>query len=167
MLERETVLIADAIAREAGVAVGMRRGGVITLAQDALVYDRDPAREHAVLLEVAYAVMRFSPMVAQCAEDTVLMDVTASIRLFGGVPRICRAIRQIVETIGVTGRVGVAPTGQGAWLLSKRGKTRVLKMRSLGRILDTLPFEVVTEMRRYADWFSGLGCVSCLITSAM
>ncbi|MFM0275513.1 DNA polymerase Y family protein [Paraburkholderia aspalathi] len=159
VLEREKVLVADAVAREAGVAAGMRRGGVITLAQDALVYDRDTAREHDVLLEVAYAVMRFSPMVAQCAEDTVLVDITASIRLFGGVRRICRAIRQILETIGVTGSISLAPTGQGAWLLSKCGQTRVLKLQSLARMLDTLPFEVVPEMRRYADWFSGLGCV--------
>ncbi|MBK3780110.1 DNA polymerase Y family protein [Paraburkholderia aspalathi] len=159
VLEREKVLIADSAARGAGVAVGMRRGGVITLAQDALVYDRDPAREHALLLEVAYAVMRFSPMVALCEEDTVLIDITASIRLFGGIPRICRAISQIMETIGVTGGLSVAPTGQGAWLLAKRRKKRVLKMRSLERALDALPFEAVPEMRRYADWFSGLGCV--------
>ena len=159
MLEREKVIIADAAARDAGVAVGMRRGGVITLAQDALVYDRDAAREHALLLEVAFALMRFSPMVAICAEDTVVVDITASIRLFGGVPRICRSMRQIVGTIGVTGRMSVAPTGQGAWLLAKRGKTRVLKMPSLERVLDTLPFEAVPEMRRYADWLSGLGCI--------
>src|ERR1700756_4950105 len=129
VLEREKVLIADVAAREAGVAVGMRRGGVITLAQDALVYDRDLAREHALLLEVALAVMRFSPMVAICAEDTVVIDITASIRLFGGVPRICQATKQIVEAIGVTARMSVAPTGQGAWLLAKRGGKRVVKMR--------------------------------------
>jgi protein ImuB len=159
VLEREKVLIADATARGAGVAVGMRRGGVTTLAQDALVYDRDPAREHAMFLEVAYGLMRFSPMVALCAEHTVIVDITASIRLFGGVPRICRAMEQIVEAIGVTGRMSVAPTGQGAWLLAKRGTKRVLKMRSLERALETLPFEAVPELRRYADWFSGLGCV--------
>jgi protein ImuB len=55
--------------------------------------------------------------------------------------------------------MSVAPTGQGTWLLAKRGKKRVLKMRSLERALDALPFEAVPEMRRYADWFSGLGCV--------
>ena len=159
MLEREKVLIADVVAREAGVAVGMRRGGVVTLAQDAAVYDRDVARERGVLLEVAYAVMRFSPMVEICPEDTIRVDLTASIRLFGGVARICRQIRQLVKTIGVTGRISLAPTGQGAWLLAKRNTRRVLKMRSLERELDSLPFAAVPEMRRYADWLSGLGCV--------
>ena len=159
MLEREKVLIADAAASKAGVVVGMRRGGVTTLAQDALVYDRDPARERTALLEVAFSLMRFSPMVALCAEDTVLVDITASIRLFGGVPRICRAMKHIVEAIGLTSRMSVAPTGQGAWLLARRGAKRVLKIRSLERALEPLPFEVVPELRRYADWFSGMGCV--------
>jgi protein ImuB len=159
VLEREKVLIADVAAREAGVAVGMRRGGVISLAQEALVYDRDSARERALLLDVAYAVMRFTPMVAECPEDTIVFDVTASIRLFGGVARICRSVRRIVEAMGVTGSISVAPTGQGAWLLARCGKTRVLKMRSLERTLDTMPFLAVPEMRRFADWFSGLGCV--------
>ncbi|WP_253189936.1 hypothetical protein [Paraburkholderia fungorum] len=159
MLDREKMLIADASAREAGVAIGMRRGGVITLAEEALVYDRDVARERALLLDIAYAVMRFTPMVAECAEDTIVFDITASIRLFGGVPCIRRSIKRIVEAVGVTGRISVAPTRQGAWLLSRRGKTRVLKMRSLERTLDTMPFFVVLEMRRFADWFSGLGCV--------
>jgi protein ImuB len=54
--------------------------------------------------------------------------------------------------------MSVAPTGQGAWMLAKRGHRRVLKMRSLERELDSLPYLVVPEVRRFADWFAGLGC---------
>lgn len=138
--------------------LGMKRGGVLTLAPDALVYDRAPVREQDMLREVALALMRFSPMVAVCEEDTVLVDVSASLRLFGGILRICRCIRAIVDAIGVSVRMSVAPTGQGAWMLAKRGPRRVLKMRSLERELDSLPYLVVPEIRRFADWFAGLGC---------
>ena len=65
----------DAVAREAGVLLGMKRGGVMTLAPEALVYDRAPAREHDMLREVALALMRFSPQVAVCEEETVVVDV--------------------------------------------------------------------------------------------
>jgi protein ImuB len=34
----------------------------------------------------------------------------------------------------------------------------VLKMASLERALDGLPFLAVREVRRFADWFQGLGC---------
>ena len=158
VLDKDKVAIADAVARDAGVLLGMKRGGVVTLAPDALVYDRAPVREQDMLREVALALMRFSPMVAVCEEDTVVVDVSASLRLFGGILRICHQIREVVDVVGVSVRMSVAPTGQGAWMLAKRGRRCVLKMRSLERELDSLPYLVVPEIRRFADWFAGLGC---------
>ena len=119
VLDQDKVAIADAVARDAGVVIGMKRGGVLTLAPDALVYDREPAREQDVLREVALALMRFSPMVAVCEEETVVIDVSASLRLFGGILRICHQMREVVDAMGVTVRMSVAPTGQGAWMLAK------------------------------------------------
>ena len=142
--------------------MGMKRGGVLTLAPDALVYNREPAREQDVVREVALALMRFSPMVAVCEEETVVIDVSASLRLFGGILRICHQMRRVVDAVGVTVRMSVAPTGQGAWMLAKvltkDSRRRVLKMRSLERALDALSYFVVPEVRPFADWFAGLGC---------
>ncbi|WP_459906648.1 Y-family DNA polymerase [Caballeronia sp. HLA56] len=158
VLERDRVIVLDQAARDAGVLVGMKRGGVTTLAADALMYDRDPARELDVQREVAFALLRFSPQVAIREEETIIVDVTASLRLFGGIVHVCRQIRETVKTIGVTARMSVAPTGQGAWLLAKCGHRRVLKMRSLERHLGELPFMLVPEVRSFAEWFNGLGC---------
>lgn len=138
--------------------VGMKRGGVTTLTADALMYDRDPLRENDVQREVAFALLRFSPQVAVREKETIIVDVTASLRLFGGIRQVCRQIRETVRTIGLTARMSVAPTGQGAWLLAKRGRRRVLKMGSLERYLGDLPFVVVPEVRSFAEWFNGLGC---------
>jgi protein ImuB len=158
VLERDKVIVCDAAAREVGVLPGMRRGGVTTLSPDAAVYDRSLEREREMLREVAFGLLRFSPQIAICDEETVVVDVTASLRLFGGIRSICSQLRSIVRSIGGTARMSVAPTGQGAWLLAKRGRCRVLKMRSLERRLDALPFMVVQEVRPFADWFDGLGC---------
>ncbi|WP_061125683.1 Y-family DNA polymerase [Caballeronia catudaia] len=158
VLERDKVIVMDSVAREAGVLPGMKRGGVITLSPDAAVYDRSVEREREMQREVAFGLLRFSPQVAVCDEETIVVDVTASLRLFGGIRSICSQLRNVVKSIGVTARMSVAPTGQGAWLLAKRGRCRVLKMRSLERNLDALPFMVVQEVRAFADWFHGLGC---------
>ncbi|MFM0324854.1 Y-family DNA polymerase [Caballeronia glebae] len=158
VLERDKVIVMDSVAREAGVLPGMKRGGVTTLSPDAAVYDRDVEREREMQREVAFGLLRFSPQVAVCDEETIVVDVTASLRLFGGIRSICSQLRNVVKSIGVTARTSVAPTGKGAWLLAKRGRCRVLKMRSLERNLDALPFMVVQEVRAYADWFQGLGC---------
>jgi protein ImuB len=158
VLERDKVIVTDSVAREAGVLPGMKRGGVTTLSPDAAVYDRNVEREREMQREVAFGLLRFSPQVALCDEETIVVDVTASLRLFGGIRSICSQLRGVVKSIGVTVRTSVAPTGHGAWLLAKRGQCRVLKMRSLERNLDALPFMVVREVRAYADWFQGLGC---------
>ncbi|KWU26346.1 Y-family DNA polymerase [Burkholderia cenocepacia] len=158
VLDKEKVVVSDTAAREAGVVLGMKRGGVLTLAPQTTVYDRDLAREADLLHATAVALMRFSPMVSVCEESTVLIDISASLRLFGGIVAVCHQIQEVVQSVGVTSRMSVAPTGQGAWLLGKRGKVRVLKTRSLQRKLDSLPFQVVPEVRPYADWFNGLGC---------
>ncbi|WP_250475129.1 DNA polymerase Y family protein [Caballeronia sp. GAFFF1] len=158
VLERDKVIVLDAVARGAGVRVGMKRGGVVTLAPDALMFDRSAEREQDMQREVAIALLRFSPQVAVCEEETIVVEVTASLRLFGGILRVCREIREVVSAIGVTAGTSVAPTGRGAWLLAKAGRRRVLKVQSLERQLGGLPFMVVPELRRFADWFNGLGC---------
>jgi protein ImuB len=158
VLDKDKVVIADAVAKDVGVVMGMKRGGVLTLAPNALAYDRNAGREQDMLCEVAVALMRFSPMVCVREEDTVIVDISASLRLFGGVLRICHLISQVVAAVGVTLCMSVAPTGQGSWLLAKRGRRRVLKMNSLERALGQLPYLAVPEVRRFSDWFTGLGC---------
>lgn len=153
----------DPGAREAGVCVGMKRGGVLTLSPDTLMFERDLVKEQDVMREAAFSLMKFSPMVALCDEETIVMDVTASLRLFGGIVKLCQQMRNIVDAIGLTARVSTSPTGQGAWLLAKAAgrahvRRRMLKMASLERKLGTLPFQSVQEVRAFADWFAGLGC---------
>ncbi|WP_244745258.1 Y-family DNA polymerase [Paraburkholderia sp. DD10] len=158
VLERDKVLIADGVARSAGVRVGMKRGGVLTLALEIEIYERDAGREHAAQREVAVALMRFSPDVAVLDEAVVVVDIGASLRLFGGLLAVCRQAKAILEAIGLTARISAAPTGQGAWLLARNRNRRVLKVDSLEQQLSVLPLESVPEIRPFADWFTGLGC---------
>jgi protein ImuB len=158
--EKDKVVIADAAARAAGIRLGMKRGGVLTLSGDVLMHERDAAREAAAQREVGVALMRFSPDVALAEEATVLVEVGASLRLFGGVREVCRQARAILDALGFTARIGVAPTGQGAWLLARYGRRRVMRLASLERVLSPLPMLSVPEVRPFADWLSGLGCTT-------
>jgi protein ImuB len=158
VLDHDKVSVADRRARAAGIHAGMKRGGVLTLSPHTLLYDRHPTGENDMLREVAFALMKFSPLVALREDASIVVDVTASLRLFGGIAALCRQMREIVDAIGVTARMSTAPTGQGAWLLARRGKRRVLKMRSLERTLGELPFFAAPEVSVFADWFTGLGC---------
>ncbi|WP_116136862.1 Y-family DNA polymerase [Trinickia diaoshuihuensis] len=159
-LEKEHVVIADAAARAAGIRLGMKRGGVLTLSADVLMFERDAAREAQAAREVGMALMRFSPDVTLAGEATIIVEVGASLRLFGGVRVLCRQARAILDALGFTARIGVAPTGQGAWLLARHGNRRVLRLASLERVLSPLPMLSVPEARPFADWFAGLGCAT-------
>ncbi len=158
VLEKDKVVIANRVARAAGVHQGMKRAGVLTLSPETTLYERDVAREIAVQREVGIALMKFSPDVALLDEATVIVEVGASLRLFGGLLSLCRQAKTLLDTFGLTARISAAPTGQGAWLLAKHGNRRVLQVASLERVLSLLPMLAVPEIRPFADWFIGLGC---------
>jgi protein ImuB len=164
VLEKDKVVIADSAARMAGVQLGMKRGGVMTLSPETVMYERDPARETAAQREVGMSLMKFSPDVALLDEATIIVEVGASLRLFGGLLSLCRQAKAMLATLGLTARISAAPTGQGAWLLAKHAKgpgaQRVLQLASLERALLPLPMLAVPEIRPFADWFAGLGCES-------
>jgi len=158
VLEKDSVIVADDAARAAGVQLGMRRGGVLTLAPGATIYERDLTKEESAQREVAMALMQFSPEVSRVDGTTLLVDVSASLRLFGGMLRLCRQVRIVLRDMGLSARVSAAPTGQGAWLLVQNGQRRFLAMRLLARELDRLPFGTVPDLQPFADWLTGLGC---------
>ncbi|HEY2604474.1 DNA polymerase Y family protein [Paraburkholderia sp. RL18-103-BIB-C] len=160
VLEKDQVIIADGVARAAGIRLGMKRGGVLTLSPETEMHERDVGREEAAQREVGVALMRFSPEVALLDEASVVVEVGASLRLFGGLLALCREAKAVLATLGLTARISAAPTGQGAWLLAKYGNRRVLKLASLEQRLSMLPMNAVPEIRRFVDWFSGLGCES-------
>ena len=158
--EKDKVVIADATARAAGIRLGMKRGGVLTLSADVLMVERDTAHEVEAQREIGVALMRFSPDVVLAEEATVIVEIGASLRLFGGVRALCRQARAILDTLGFTARIGIAPTGRGAWLLARYGNRRVLRLASLERVLSPLPMHSVPEVRPFIDWFAALGCAT-------
>ncbi|WP_186118590.1 Y-family DNA polymerase [Burkholderia gladioli] len=161
VLEQDRVAALDRAARERGVTLGMRRGGVLTLAPDAQICMRDTAREDELLHGVAYALLRFTPSVVLEAEAVVLLDVTASLRLFGGIRALRRRVRGLVASFGLTAAVSLASTGAAAWTLAcgLRGGA-ALTPRSLRRALARAPLAVAPPARRYAEWFDALGCTT-------
>lgn len=61
IVNRDQVLVASAGAVDAGVRVGMRRGGVATIAPGAVMLDRDLEKEARALDAIAMAMLQFTP----------------------------------------------------------------------------------------------------------
>ncbi len=146
------------LTRAAGVRVGMRRGGALMLAPQARMYERAPEREAEALQAVALALLQYTPQLAGAEETTLLLDVGASLRLFGGVRALCRLIAASVRALGFSAVLACAPTARGAWLLARARAGRALTMASLERRLEGLPIGLLPPARPYLDWFEGIGC---------
>lgn len=158
VLEGEKVLTMSRSARMAGIKPAMRRGGVLMLAPDARIHERIAAREEAALQAVAMAMLQYTPQVTLAEESTLLLDIGASLRLFGGIRSLCRRIRADLLGLGFTGKLSSAPTARAAWMLARTGGGSTLKQQSSERALYRLPVMVVPAARPYASWFEGIGC---------
>ena len=99
--------------------------------------------------------LQFTPRVA-LADEAVLMEVEASVRLFGG----RRALRERVwnegRELGVA-RLAWAPNGLAALALARAGVENGLR-RPLEALLDTLPMDTLSAVHPHRLTLEHIGC---------
>jgi protein ImuB len=162
VLDRDHVKAASPSATAAGVRVGMRRGGVSALCPGGTLVQYDEHTEKRALNDVSLALLQYTPDVALSDDNTLLLDVSASLSLFGGVRRLFRRVRSTLEGLGFAARISVAPTAGGSWLLAARSarQRRVLQLHTLVRRLNALPCVYLPAALPYRDWIEGIGCTT-------
>ena len=117
LIEHHRIVAANAAARDCGVRPGQKRATALALAPHACLGEADPARDEAALMAVAHVLMGFTPAVSFGSDHVVLAEVQASLRYFGGLPRLLQRLRAELAPLGHALRVACAPTAQGAqWM---------------------------------------------------
>lgn len=119
LVEQHRVHSVDAAAAERGVRPGLKRATALALAGDLLLVERELRRDAAALLAVAHAALAFTPMVALHDGQTVLLEVQASLRLFGGIAGLRRRLREALAPLQHRIAAASAPTAEGAALLAR------------------------------------------------
>lgn len=119
----------------------------------------DPSAEPGPAL--VWRALGYTPRVARLHEAVVL-EVQASLRLFGGAPALLHRLMAEAGALGVQ-RIGVAPTASAALALAHSlppGQRRLRRCHpaQLAHKLDALPLEVLPEVVRHADMLRRLGC---------
>ncbi len=120
-----------------------------------------PADPVTALHRLALAMLQYSPRVACLREDAVVLEVAASLSLFGGVRPLCRQVRQTAASLAQAFQIGMAPSASGAWLLAGAPyavRRRVLSHQSLARNLAVLPLHSLPEARPHLQWLENIGC---------
>jgi protein ImuB len=155
---RRCVCVADARARAAGVRPGMPWASASALCAGLQPLPRMPLREAALLQLLALALGRYTPQLVVRAGEGLLLDVGASLRLFGGLRPLVQQLRSDMAATGVSARLGVAPTPLAAWLFARL--PRVAGADSAQRLaaLPLAPALVVLQAApRLAELLHGIG----------
>lgn len=164
IIDREQAIALSEAAADSGVRPGMRRTSVQAICPEAILHDRETLREQEALGSIALTLLQYTPEVAFAEEDSLLLDVTASLRAFGGRRALYRLVHASVSALGFTPQIGMAPTAQGGWLLARYrhrrfpGRRRVIKLETLTRRLDVLRCTLLPALQPYQEWLDGIGC---------
>ena len=126
LVDEHCISAANAAALAQGVKPGLKRATALALAPRIVLGQADAARDAEALLPVAHAALAFTPNVSLQpalepgrAADTVLLEVQASLRYFGGIDRLLQRLRATIEPLGHALRVATAATAHGAAVLAR------------------------------------------------
>lgn len=140
--QRAFVHDSDDTARHAGVRIGQALAAARACCAGLDVQRRDVAAEAMRLQTLALRAYAFSSQVLPCPPQDILLEVGASLRLFGGWPAIRQGLREGIAAEGHRLQLALAPTPQAARLLARlRDGTAIASHEKLARRLDAIPLE--------------------------
>ena len=142
--ERHCVFACDRKAFARGVRAGMVVQAALALAPALRVAPRDPASETEALLGVAGWAAQFTPGVAIQFPDCVLLEVSGSLKLFGGLESLLERLREGLTEMGWNAMLASAPTPRAAfWLVLAEKQKFIGSVAELEPALATLPVGVL------------------------
>lgn len=159
------ILQATPAAQQGGVQAGLTVAAAQAMVPTLLVSERQLALEQEHQQAVALCLQAYSSQVALPAAQWVVLEVGASLRLFGGPLALSRRVRASLASLALSWCWGLAPSARGAVLLAqsmaeeklKGRRCRVLQVGTLRRSLDVLPWRLLSASQPHADWLQSLG----------
>ena len=119
VVEQQRVLCLDARAGTCGVRAGISISTARALCPSLRTIEHQPTHEAAALLELADWSHRFTSLSSRVPPTGLLLEVGASLRLFGGPASLLQQVEEQLRERGYTHRSGLAPTPAGAGLLAR------------------------------------------------
>lgn len=168
LLEMHRLVELNAIAEALGLRVGMKRATALALAPHVVLGEAQITRDQAAICAVAHAALEFTPQVTfevpdspEVASRTVLLEVQASLRYFGGLSRLLRRLHAAVLPLRHCVHAASAPTARGAALLActdaPRQGRHATDLIELARRLDEAPVWLLGPGREHWQSMQGMG----------
>lgn len=139
-LQRRSIHAANAAASAAGVVPGQSLNAALAAYPDLRLGPRQPAAEQSALEHLAACLYGISAEVSLAPPDQVLLEAAASRRLFAGGAGVLAAVQRVLAELGLTARLGLAPTPSAAELAARqRDGSHALSARALRQLVDSAP----------------------------
>jgi protein ImuB len=127
-----------------GVRAGMPVTAACALAADLRVRARDPAAERAALERIAARAHQFTSFVSIAPDAEVLLEISGSLKLFGGLGRLWTQVERELDGHGHSVSMACAPTPLAAQLFSRAGMpVRIQHNDALRASLAQLPADIL------------------------
>lgn len=124
----------------------------------------NPSLREASLQTLAHSLLAFTPDIALPEPGLLVMNIQASLGLFGGARALCRLVRKRAAAQWGTDTgysMAMAPSARGAMVLATFApgrQRRVIKAASLARVLNGLPLQVLPASQAFLGWLHSTGC---------
>jgi protein ImuB len=115
---------ANAAARQAGIRPGTSVPTAHSLITPLQVRPRDPRQEQQILDHLACLAYRFTPQVCQQTPDTLLLEVSSCLRLFGGVDALRQQLTTTFNSEPYYWQGALSDTAKAARILARQAVPR-------------------------------------------
>jgi protein ImuB len=115
------IVACDERAAAAGIRDGMALSAAYALLPELNARIRDDNAEQDCLEATALWALQFTSQVSVHAPDSLLLEIGASLKLFGGLDTLCHRINASASKLGFDTLSAVAPTPCGAYWLARCG----------------------------------------------
>ena len=172
LLSEHRITHVNRAAAERGLRPGIKRSTALALAPELLIAEGHAGRDAAALQAVAHAALAYTPAVTLHGAQTVLLEIQASLRLFGGLAALQQRLAAAVAPLGHRVRSAAAPTALGAALLAqwhpakRAGRSEqgdliagphVTDLSALQTLLDGAPVWLLGPGRDHWEALQGMG----------
>ncbi|HEY6242057.1 MAG TPA: DNA polymerase Y family protein [Burkholderiales bacterium] len=141
--EHHRVLMCDPRAAARGIRAGMTVTAALALSPNLRMMPRDPAGETEALLGIAAWAIQFTPGVALEFPSTVLLELSGSMRLYGGTGVMKKKLLRDTAEIGYRAVIAGAPTPRAAsWLAAAGEENLIAGLSELEQALAQLRVEI-------------------------
>ncbi len=152
------IYAANALAQQQGVVAGIPLASAYALCHALKAKLRMQSTEAKLLQDYAGRAARFTPKLVLLGQDVLLLEVRASLSLFGGLSTLLTQLRECISAQYI---LSCTPVAAASALLARSGlETQVAQVSQLQSILNPLPLSVLAVGEKRIAQLSQCGVVT-------